>query len=115
MVGRVALDDDWEGRVEPLLRQWIQDDNRWIRRTAILAQLKHKTRTHADVLFDFCEQRMHEKEFFIRKAIGWALREYGKTNPKAVIAFLQKHKKELSPLSYKEGSRILVKLGKMKA
>lgn len=65
------------------------------------------------MLFDFCRQRMHESEFFIRKAIGWVLREYGKTSPDSVIAFLQENKDNLSGLSYKEGSRILIKEGKM--
>jgi len=113
LVGKVAL-DDWDLML-PVLTQWIQDDNRWIRRTAILAQLKHKSRTHEDVLWDFILQRCDEKEFFIRKAIGWALREYGKTNPLQVKQFLLENKSRLSNLSYREGSRILVKDGVMQS
>jgi len=101
--------------LEPILRQWINDDNIWIRRTAILCQLKHKKRTNQDMLFEFCRERMHEKEFFIQKAIGWALRSFGKSAPEAVISFLRKEKPYLSKLSYREGSRILIKEGKMKA
>ena len=112
LVGRVALLE--KEKMEPRLRQWIDDeDHMWLRRTAILAQLKHKEETNTDLLLEFCRKRMHEKEFFIRKAIGWALREYGKTNPKVVVQFLADEKANLSGLSYREGSRILIKQGHM--
>jgi 3-methyladenine DNA glycosylase AlkD len=109
MVGRIASQHD----MEPKLRQWIRDDNMWIRRTAILAQLKHKTGTKADLLFDLCREQMHEKEFFVRKAIGWALREYSKTNAEVVVSFLQKEKGRLSGLSYREGAKVLMRQGRM--
>jgi len=99
--------------MENLLRRWIRDDNMWIRRTAILAQLKSKTNTRENMLLEFCRLRMHEKEFFIRKAIGWVLREYSKTSPEAVISFLEEEKPHLSGLSYREGSKVLVKRGLM--
>lgn len=112
LIGRVALQN--KSKMEPLLRQWINDEEHmWLRRTAILAQLKHKKQTNADLVLELCRSRMHEKEFFIRKAIGWMLREYGKTNPEVVIDFLKTEKANLSGLSYKEGSRILVKNGLM--
>ena len=112
LVGRIALLDPV--KMQPVLRSWVDDeDHMWIRRSAILAQLKHKSQTNSNMLFEFCRKRMHEKEFFIRKAIGWALREYGKTNPDLVIDFLTTEKANLSGLSYKEGSRILVKNGLM--
>jgi 3-methyladenine DNA glycosylase AlkD len=101
-------------RLKPKILEWIQDeDNMWIRRTAILCQLKSKTSTDPELLFDLCRRRMDEKEFFIQKAIGWSLREYAKTDPSAVIAFLQDEKKSLSRLSYREGSRILISKGLM--
>jgi 3-methyladenine DNA glycosylase AlkD len=109
LIGRVAMRHD----IESKLSQWIDDDNLWLRRTAILAQLKHKTTVNADLLFGFCRERMHEREFFVRKAIGWALREYSKTNPEAVIAFLNKEKTNLSGLSYREGAKLLVRQGKI--
>ena len=113
LVGRVALLE--QQKMEPRLRQWIDDeDHMWLRRTAILAQLKHKKETNADLLLEFCRKRMHEKEFFVRKAIGWVLREYGKTNPDLVVQFLTDEKANLSGLTYREGSRILVKEGRMK-
>lgn len=113
LVGKVALRHP--ERMEAILRQWIHDDNMWIRRTAILAQLKHKRRMNQQLLFEFCRERMHEKEFFVCKAIGWVLREYAKTAPDAVIDFLRREKPHLSTLSYRDGSRILVKEGKMEA
>jgi 3-methyladenine DNA glycosylase AlkD len=57
------------------------------------------------VLFDFCTQTMEEKDFFIRKAIGWALREYSKTSPDTVRQFIDENRDNLSPLSIREGSK----------
>jgi len=99
--------------MEPTLREWIQDDNIWVRRTAILAQLKLKEQTNGDMLFEFCRQRMHEKDFFIRKASGWALREYSKSNPQAVMDFLREEKSNMPGLTYREASKVLRKQGKM--
>ena len=99
--------------VAPVMDRWIDDDDLWIRRTAILAQLKHKAETDADRLFRYCLRRADEKEFFIRKAIGWALREYAKTAPEAVKAFLVEHRGALSGLSYREGAKGLVRAGRM--
>jgi len=56
--------------IQPTLEAWIDHDDLWLRRTALLAQLHHKAKTDPDLLFEFCRNRMHEKEFFIRKAIG---------------------------------------------
>lgn len=88
-----------------LMDQWIHDENMWLRRAAILYQLKHKKHTDVQKLFSYCVARMHEKDFFIRKAIGWVLREYAKTDPHAVIAFVTKHQATLSPLSKREALR----------
>jgi 3-methyladenine DNA glycosylase AlkD len=79
----------------------------WMRRTALLAQLRHKTATDEAMLFDFCRRRAHEKEFFIRKAIGWALREYARVNPGAVRSFLSENEAYLSGLSRREAARHL--------
>jgi 3-methyladenine DNA glycosylase AlkD len=62
-------------------------------------------------LFGHCLLRAHEKEFFIRKAIGWALREYSKTAPEAVRDFLLENRERLSGLSFREGAKRLVKAG----
>ena len=58
-------------------------------------------------LFRYCRACAHEKEFFIRKAIGWALRDYAKTNPVAVRAFVEEHRKRLSGLSIREATKHL--------
>ena len=87
--------------------QWIEDDCLWIRRSALLFQLKWKADTDTDRLALYCQKTMHEKDFFIRKAIGWCLREYSKTNPVFVRDFIETHRSKLSPLSIKEGGKYL--------
>lgn len=81
---------------------WITDDDMWIRRTALLYQLRYGADTDADRLFRFCTLRMHEPDFFIRKAVGWALRTHGRHDAPAVREFVQAHRAELSPLSIRE-------------
>lgn len=88
-----------------VMDRWIQDENLWIRRTALIFQLKWKEETDTERLFNYCSQLMHERDFFIRKAIGWALRQYSKTDPHAVKQFIQSNHLKLSPLSIKEGSK----------
>lgn len=105
LVGRVVLDD--RERMGPVLERWIDDPDLWIRRTAILSQLLHKDRTDAEMLFDFCLRRAGEKEFFIRKAIGWALRQYARTDPEAVRQFVAAHSGSLSGLSVREATKHL--------
>ncbi len=80
---------------------WSEEENFWIRRTAILHQLKYKEATDAQRLFTYCEKNLHDEEFFIRKAIGWALREYAKQNETAVRQFVADHP-DLSGLSKRE-------------
>ncbi|MEX0783683.1 MAG: DNA alkylation repair protein [Dehalococcoidia bacterium] len=82
--------------------RWVASEDMWLRRTAILHQLAFKERTDADRLFRYCEWRAHEQEFFIRKAIGWALREYSKVDAEAVRSFVGEHEGELSGLSKRE-------------
>ena len=93
--------------VRPVMQQWIDDRDIWVRRAALLSQLKHKNQTDEDQLFDHCLRRAGEKEFFIRKAIGWALRDYSWTRPEAVRRFLEEHGDRLSPLSLREGAKRL--------
>jgi 3-methyladenine DNA glycosylase AlkD len=68
---------------------WIADDNLWLARTAILHQLRYKKDTDEARLFRYCAAQAGHRDFFIRKAIGWALREYAKTDPDAVRAFVR--------------------------
>lgn len=89
----------------PIIEQWINDPDIWIARTAIICQNKFKKKTDEKRLFSFCLQRAHEKNFFMKKAIGWALREYAKTETEAVYIFVEQHSSKLSQLSYKEATK----------
>lgn len=83
---------------------WSRSENLWLARTAILHQNKFRAKTDTARLFKYCAARAAEKDFFMRKAIGWALRDYSATDPEAVRAFVAAHPK-LSPLSVKEALR----------
>lgn len=111
LVGQVLLTSRSE--TSQVMTRWAMDDFMWIRRAAILSQNHHKGSTDQAQLFELCLQLSHEKEFFIRKAIGWALREYSYTSPDAVKEFLLKHQHKLSALSFKEGAKQLVRAAKM--
>jgi 3-methyladenine DNA glycosylase AlkD len=91
----------------PVLRNWSTDEDFWIRRAAITSQLKAKGATDTGLLREVIEANLADPEFFIRKAIGWALREYAKTNPAWVRGFVAEHGAQLSPLSRKEALRRL--------
>ncbi len=89
----------------PVVDGWIDDDDMWLRRAALICQVGAKERTDSERLFTYCAARAPEEEFFIRKAIGWALRDYAWTAPTAVAGFINTHRAELSGLSYREGSK----------
>jgi 3-methyladenine DNA glycosylase AlkD len=86
---------------------WVRDENLWIARTAILHQLRFKAETDEKRLFEYCVVQAEHPDFFIRKAIGWALREYAYTAPDAVRAFLDREHDRLSPLSVREAAKHL--------
>lgn len=85
--------------------RWSAGDNIWLARTAILFQLKYKEKTDTEVLGLVIRNTCGTKEFFLNKAIGWALREYSKTDREWVRAFIAGHR--LHPLSVREGSKYL--------
>ncbi len=85
--------------------KWIESDNFWLNRTAIIYQLKYKLETDTEVLTQAILPHIHSEEFFIQKAIGWALRQYGKYNPEWVRQFLDEH--QLKPLSKREAEKLL--------
>ena len=89
----------------PLVDRWISHENIWLCRVALLHQLRYKTDTDEQRLFRYCLSRCHEEDFFIRKAIGWALRQYAYTDSKAVKEFVEKNKDKLSMLSVKEAMK----------
>lgn len=86
--------------------QWAQNPDIWIRRYAILCQLQAKENTDTDLLSGVIVPNLQETEFFIAKAIGWALRDYARTNPQWVRAFLAQHP-EIQPLSRREATKHL--------
>jgi 3-methyladenine DNA glycosylase AlkD len=91
------------------LPKWAAQKNFWVRRTALLAQHDHLKRGEGDwELFSrLAAGMLHEKEFFIRKAIGWVLRETSKKRPKIVYQFIRAHRDELSGLTLREGAKYL--------
>lgn len=82
---KIAEKDFIDERVE----QWLSSHNIWLQRTVVLHQLGYKDKTDETLLFSSIERVLQSKEFFIRKAIGWALREYAKVRPERVVAFVE--------------------------
>ena len=85
-----------------ILRQWAAGEDIWKRRSAILAQISFKGDTDLKLLYDCIEPSLGASEFFLRKGIGWALRQYAWTDPAEVIRFVRRHEARLSPLSKRE-------------
>ncbi|MCK4523475.1 DNA alkylation repair protein [candidate division WOR-3 bacterium] len=88
-------------------KKWINSDNMWLRRTALIFQLNYKDRMDEKILYTNIRKCAKEKEFFIRKAIGWALRQHARKNPESVRDFV--NNTELSTLSTREA---LKRIGK---
>lgn len=91
--------------IPAFIHKWLFSGNIWLQRTAILFQLKYKEKTDTSLLFDLITQLAGHKDFFIRKAIGWALREYSKTDPEKVMGFV--NDQALSPLSKREALKVI--------
>ncbi|WP_269224936.1 DNA alkylation repair protein [Flavobacterium eburneipallidum] len=87
-------------QTEKVIEHFSNSENMWLNRSAILFQLGYKQKTNFDLLKSECEKHKNSNEFFIQKAIGWALREYTKTNPEAVKNYVANT--NLKPLSKKE-------------
>lgn len=81
--------------------EWLKSDQLWLKRAALIYPLHRRKAIDSKRLFHYCRQLAHEKDFFIRKAIGWMLREHSKTDPESVKQFIEST--ELSPLSRREG------------
>jgi 3-methyladenine DNA glycosylase AlkD len=94
-------------RLRADLDDWSTDDNLWLVRTAILHQLNYGPATDTDRLFGYCTRQAGHPDFFVRKAIGWALRQYARTDPEAVRGFVGRHRDQLSPLSVREALKHL--------
>lgn len=105
LVGTVVRAD--LDRMRPVLKRWLTGDDLWLRRTVIICQLKSKETTDTALLFDACERCAHERDFFIRKAIGWALRQHSRVDADAVRDFVESHRDDLSGLSRREATKYL--------
>lgn len=91
----------------PIILEWSKDDNIWLRRVAIDHQLLRKENTDEQLLEKILINNLNHKEFFVNKAIGWALRDYSKTNPQWVRNFIEVHKENMASLSIREASKYL--------
>ena len=103
-IGALALKDS---NVNKILLEWSIDENIWLRRIAIDHQLLRKEKTNAELLEKILKNNLGQAEFFINKAIGWALRDYSKTNPEWVKNFIEKNRENMAKLSIKEASKYL--------
>lgn len=103
LVGKIAMETPSE--ISETIEGWTHSENIWLIRSAILFQLKYKDKTNESILYSNILANAASKEFFIQKAIGWALREYSKTNPISVRHFIENH--TLQKLSVREGSKYI--------
>ncbi|QRM90667.1 DNA alkylation repair protein [Lacinutrix sp. WUR7] len=93
-------------QIPEVIYSFSKHENMWLNRSVLLFQLGYKEKTDAALLFQLCLEHKESKEFFIQKAIGWTLREYEKSNPEAVLKFVQNH--ILAPLSHREAIRNII-------
>lgn len=104
IIGNIAFTD---ARINDLMLKWSVDDDFWVRRIAIDHQLLRKGKTDTNLLERILVNNFGSKEFFINKAIGWSLRDYSKTNPDWVRAFINRHGSVMNPLSIREASKYI--------
>jgi 3-methyladenine DNA glycosylase AlkD len=93
-----------------LMRRWSRDEDMWRRRSAILCQLTFKARTDLDLLYACIEPNLDDREFFIRKAIGWALRSYAWTDPREVARYVRAKEARMSGLTRREALKNIERL-----
>lgn len=104
IIGDIGLYDQ---RVNDLMLEWSKSEDIWMRRIAIDHQLCRKDKTNTQLLEKILVNNLGSEEFFVNKAIGWALRDYSKTNPQWVQSFIERHQDQMSSLSIKEGSKYI--------
>lgn len=103
---RAILDND-ETTMRRVIPRWANDDDVWIRRSAILCQLLRKDETDRELLRSCIESNLGRDEFWLRKAIGWALRHYARTEPDWVVEFVDEHEARMCPLSKRQALKRL--------
>ena len=94
-------------KTTPTMREWAVSDDLWLRRAAVLSQLKHGADTDLDLLTYVIEANVDDTSFWLRKAIGWALRQYGRTDPEWVRSEVDLMGSRLSGLSRREALKHL--------
>lgn len=104
MIGDMALKYP---EVNELMIQWSLNENFWLRRIAINHQMLRKEKVDKNLLKEILDNNLGQEEFFVNKAIGWMLRDFSKTNPVWVNAYISTNKEKLSKLSIREGSKYL--------
>ena len=104
----IILKED-ENLREKYNKIYLEHENMWMRRISLLYQLKYKEDFEEDRIFANIKVLMGEDEFFIRKAIGWILREHSKWSPQGVIDFVKENEKDLSHLSKVEAMKYMLK------
>lgn len=92
------------------LRRWSRDPSLWKRRVSIIGQLGFKGETDLGLLYDCIEPNLADREFFVRKAIGWGLRDYAWHDPREVDRYVREHADRLSGLSRREATKNLARL-----
>jgi 3-methyladenine DNA glycosylase AlkD len=92
-------------QMRPLMRRWSTDHDLWKRRVSIICQLKFKRDTDLELLYANIEPNLTDRDFFIRKAIGWALRQYAWTDPGEVARYVRSNESRLSGLSKREAMK----------
>jgi 3-methyladenine DNA glycosylase AlkD len=100
LVGRLLRSQPRQMR--PVMRAWSKDENLWKRRVSIICQTSFKQDTDLELLYANIEANFADRDFFIRKAIGWALRAYAWTDPVEVARYVRLHEARLSGLSRRE-------------
>ncbi len=100
-----SLFEKYPEMIKSHTEKWQTSGNMWLQRTALLFQLNYKADTDVELMFDLIRCNLGSKEFFINKAIGWILRQYSKTDARAVIDFVEKT--DLAPLSKREALKWL--------
>jgi 3-methyladenine DNA glycosylase AlkD len=107
-----ALLRDYPDQIEPIMRAWSTDDDMWRRRTSIICQVGAKHDIDLGLLYDCIDPNMADKQFFIRKAIGWALRSHAWLNPGEIARYVDENADWLSGLSKREALKNMGKLRK---
>jgi 3-methyladenine DNA glycosylase AlkD len=102
-----ALLREFPKQMKPKMLKWSRSSNLWKRRTSILCQLGFNKETDLDLLYSCIEPSFGSKEFFLNKAIGWALRQYAWTDPKETVRYVKKNDSKLHPLSKREALKNL--------